>query len=107
MAEREGWPMSIRDFISRLLDPIPQNPNAILYGWYDGMAIPLRPVMDSSGRITDWIKDPADIERLEAARARRAAAHPPPLVPAQPPALPPQTAQTAPSGFNPAGVAGL
>jgi len=97
--------MTLRKFFARLLDPVPQNPNAIIYGRYDGMVIPLRPVMDSRGRITDWIQDPADIERVKAARARMAAAHPTPSVPAQPPVIPQAPAATG--GFNPSGMNGL
>lgn len=111
--------MKIREWVKRkikdMLDPVTQDPDAIMYTIHDGVAIRLRPAMGADGRIKEWIKDPDEIAALNSLRAKQAATNPPPICGA--PAPVPTAAQTqtpAPTaapggtgGFNPAGVSGL
>lgn len=74
------------------LDPVCQNPDAVIYGRANGMTVRMRPIRGSDGRIADWIPDPdklflvAEEEAREAAEAAASAPPPPPL-----PVTPPQT----------------
>lgn len=92
--------------IDRLINPVPQNVEAVIYGQYKGMAIRLRPVTNADGRVTEWIPDPEVVALVEAGGAS-SAAHPPTLPgPAQQPGQA-TAAPTVPDGFNPAGIDGL
>ena len=91
----------LRRLLARL-GPVCQNKTAILYGQEGGMSVPLRPVIDSDGVVTEWIPDPNVMEMAASAAAE--AATPSPM---EPPVLPGDTASTIADGLNPAGVSGL
>lgn len=75
----------------RLLDPVDQNPNAILFGEHAGMLVRLRPVVEANGHIKKWVPDPQ-----EAADAERAAATPQTPAPPTPQPTPQQPAPPPP-----------
>lgn len=88
--------------IDRMLDPVCQNPRAVLFGEYRGYYVRLVPVMGKDGHIDRWIPDIDEAGRTDRLIAQgriqaRDNAQPATQV----------TAPAAQPAFNPAGVPGL
>lgn len=88
--------------IDRLLDPVCQNPRAVLFGEYRGYYVRLVPVMGKDGHIDRWIPDVDEADRTDRliAQGRIQARDD----------TQPATQATAPAeqaAFDPSGVAGL
>ena len=92
--------------IDRWLDETCQNPDAVIYGEYQGLDVRLRPVM-RDGRVVDWIPDPETVAAIDKGTLLEAAATPPPTLPAPPLPPPLPTPSFNPPSFNPAGIPGL
>lgn len=80
----------VRRRVTDWADPICQNPNALLYDTYKGVAVQLVPLYEGNGgrgRIVQWIPDPAVTQALDAAQQPRQ--QPQLQQPSNPPLLPP------------------
>lgn len=76
------WQLAKKSFAD-WLDPVYQNPDALLYATYKNVPVRLVPVYNGT-RIERWVPDPAVVKAID-----EAAAAPPPL--------PTPTAPTAPT----------
>ena len=84
------------------LGPVCQDRTAVLYGWENGMAVPLRPVMDDYGIVTAWIPDPGVMAVAPSPPETDA-----PSAPEVPVLFGEDDTPPVSGGFNPSGVGGM
>jgi len=88
--------------IDRLLDPVCQDPTAVLFGEYNGHYVRLVPIVGAGGHIDRWVPDFDEADRTDRLIAQG-------RIQARDDAQPATQATTpaAQATFDPAGVAGL
>ena len=93
-----GFFRMLGSMIADALDPVCQNPDAVLFTDYRGILIRLVPVIGENGHIDAWVNSPDEVARVDRLRAEP---------PDAPPSDPGETAPPPLPDFDPAGVPGL